>query len=725
MMGVVFAVTAACVYLAEKSRQRNQQRVLDAQFQAQTASFLAVEEAHSDAIKEKCRAISHSVRIRAALEEREVEDLYQNAISEFQNVLGSGVPNLNTTFGIRASFFRFFDAQGVLLAPEHESAGLVDHESLDESLVAMGKMLGDIGDQSVFLIALARSNQPRALREVVLTRIRDSNGRNLGALAVAFPISDLQDKGADGRDKISSGIWFNRRLYIDELDDLDRHIVAERIAAIPNHKAGHLFVELKKGPNLLYYEALDSEAKPAPTYQVCLYPLATSIRENRTLRWKIIGFGLGVLFCGFVVSFFFTEELAKPVDKIVAGSVENLTRRKQAEEDLRETNRELEKALTELKATQAQVIQQERLSAVGQMASGIAHDFNNTLVPILGFTDLLLTNDKLLDNKTEARRCLEMMRTAAKDAASVVSRLREFYRPTSSDEAFPIVDMAKVVRQAVSLTEPKWRSQSQAKGIQVEVTADIKAAPFVAGEESALREILTNLIFNAVDAMPNGGRVLLETSMEMNNAVVRVRDTGTGMSESIRQRCLEPFFSTKGELGTGLGLSMVHGIVERHRGNLEIESTLGQGTTFTIKLPLAENISTPVQEQTPLPASKSILNVLIVDDEPPVLEVLSRYLRTDGHAVATAESGREALAKFRHNLFDLVVLDRAMPDMSGDQTAQLIKESKQDTPVIMLTGFGNLVEVAGGHPENVDVVLSKPVTLDALRRTIGKLVHVA
>src|SRR5439155_894945 len=157
-----------------------------------TASFLAVEEAHSDAIKEKCRAISHSVRIRAALEEREVEDLYQNAISEFQSVLGSGVPNLNPTFGMRASFFRFFDAQGVLLAPEHESAGLVDHEALDESLVAMGKMLGEIGEQSVFLIALARSNQTRALREVVLTRIHNSNGRNLGALAVAFPISDLQ-----------------------------------------------------------------------------------------------------------------------------------------------------------------------------------------------------------------------------------------------------------------------------------------------------------------------------------------------------------------------------------------------------------------------------------------------------------------------------------------------------------------------------------------------------
>ena len=329
------------------------------------------------------------------------------------------------------------------------------------------------------------------------------------------------------------------------------------------------------------------------------------------------------------------------------------------------------------------------------MASGIAHDFNNTLMPILGFTELLLENDNLLDDKQEARRCLEMMRTSAKDAASVVSRLREFYRPASSDEAFPVVDMAKIVRQAVSLTEPKWRSQSQAKGLHVEVTTEIKAAPFVAGEESALREILTNLIFNAVDAMPKGGRVLLETSIEAENAVIRVRDTGTGMSESVRQRCLEPFFSTKGELGTGLGLSMVHGIVERHRGKLEIESTPGQGTTFTIRLPLAESDSTPVPAAAPAAKSKSILNVLIVDDELPVLEVLSRYLRCDGHSVATAESGREALEKFRHNFFDLVVLDRAMPDMSGDQTARFIKESKQDTPVIMLTGFGNLVEVTG------------------------------
>jgi len=726
MMLVVFAVMAASVYLAEENRRRNQQRVLDAQFEAHVRSFLAVEEARSDAIKEKCRALSHSVRLRAALEERDVDDLYQNAVTELQGILESGARDSGAALGIRASFFRFFDAGGVLLPPENQSAGLIDQGALDESLVAMGKVLREINDQSVGLIALARSNNPRALRQVVLTRIRDSNGRNLGALAVGFPIGSLQDPAVAGGGSINSGIWINRRLYVDELDPLDRHVVAERIgAALSQQRASHFSVGLKNGPNFVYYKALNPETHFSPAYQVCLYPLAASIREEQALRWKIIAFGLGVLFCGFAASFFFTGKLAKPVELIVAGSVENLTRRKQAEEDLHETNRELEKALAELKATQQQVIQQERLSAVGQMASGIAHDFNNALMPILGFSELLLENDGLLEDKAEARRCLEMLRTSAKDAANVVSRLREFYRPAGTDEEFPVVDLAKIVRQAVSLTEPKWRSQSQAKGLTVEVTTETKGSPFVAGEESALREILTNLIFNAVDAMPNGGHVWLETSIEGEDAVIRVRDTGTGMSESVRQRCLEPFFSTKGELGTGLGLSMVYGIVERHRGKLEIESTPGKGTTFVIRLPLADSESVPVPAMAPAAKLKSILNVLIVDDEPPVLEVLSRYLRCDGHAVATAESGREALEKFRHNSFDLVVLDRAMPDMSGDQTARFIKQSNQDTPVIMLTGFGNLVEVTGAHPQDVDVVLSKPVSLDVLRQTIGKLLHAA
>src|SRR5207244_6472151 len=218
------------------------------------------------------------------------------------------------------------------------------------------------------------------------------------------------------------------------------------------------------------------------------------------------------------------------------------------------------------------------------------------------------------------------LRTSAKDAASVVSRLREFYRPADSDEEFPIVDLANIVQQAVALTQPKWRGLTQVRGITITVETEFKAYPIVAGYESALREVLTNLLFNAVDAMPQGGRILLETSIENERAVLRIVDTGTGMTETVRRRCLEPFFSTKGDRGTGLGLSMVYGIVERHRGQLEIQSSLGKGTTFLIRLPLAEEMTASEAVLAVAPKPNSPLNVLIVDDEARSREVLSAYL---------------------------------------------------------------------------------------------------
>jgi len=726
-MVIVLGVTITTVYLAEENRRTNHQRALDAQFQNQVQSFLKIQETQSEAITEKCRALSRAVRIRAALEERDVDDMYRNALTELEGILEQPGDSAASQSEVgRASFFRFLDAEGEVLPPEGHPAGLIDQPSLHEALSAMGKVLREADDQAVGYIALARSNQPAALRQIVLTKIRDPGGRALGTLAVGFQIGHLQDSESGRTGAIQSGIWLNQRLYIENLSASDRRLIAEKISAASSRETISRFrVDLENGPHLLYYKALDPATQFAPAYQVCLYPLAIAIREEEALRWKIIALGLVVLSLGFAASLFIAKRLSKPVEEIVAGSVENQTRREQAETDLRETNRELEKTLRELKATQQQVIQQERLSAIGQMASGIAHDFNNTLTPILGFTELLLESDSLLDDKVEARRCLEMLRTSTKDAASVVSRLREFYRPADTDEEFPIVDLAKIVQQAVLLTEPKWRSQMQARGVTVEVKVEIIASPFVAGEESALREVLTNLIFNAVDAMPEGGRIVLETATEGSDAILHVRDSGTGMSESVRQRCLEPFFSTKGSLGTGLGLSMVYGIVERHRGKLEIESAVGRGTTFTIRLPLAEAGQASGSEIAAEAGALSSLRILIVDDEPSILEVVSSYLRCDGHSVATAASGREALEKFRRNHFDLVILDRVMPEMSGDQTARFIKQLNQDIPVIMLTGFGALIEVTGSQRQAVDIVLSKPVTIDALRSTIGKLLHAA
>jgi signal transduction histidine kinase len=724
LMLVVVAVTGITLYLAEKNLRTTRQQALDAQFQNQVRSFLAVQKARSGAIAEKCRELSHSVRLRAALEEKDFDDLYRNAITELQGVFAASDESDLDPDIVRASFFRFFDATGAIIPPGKHPAGLTDQAKLNDALAPMAKGLRDLNEQNLAYVALGRGNLPHLLREVVLTKIRDWKGRSLGALILGFPISHLEKDEGDLNTSINIGIWLDRQLYIDGLSAPDRHQIVDRVGNAMAQGAGHVEVDLQGGPHLLFYKALDPEARRQTAYQVCLYPLAASIREEQALRWKIIAFGLVVLSCGFAASSFLAKGLSKPVDKIVAGSVENLSRRKIAEHDLHEANRELEKALSDLKATQQQVIQQERLSAIGQMASGIAHDFNNTLTPILGFAEVMLKNPAMLDDREETLRCLEMLRTSAQDASNVVSRLREFYRPAETDEEFPIVDLAKIVQQAVSLTEPKWRYQAQATGNTIRVTTAFDATPMIAGEESALREVLTNLLFNAVDAMPEGGRISLETSVEDNKAVLRVSDTGTGMSESVRQRCLEPFFSTKGERGTGLGLSMVHGIVERHRGQLEIQSVIGKGTTFVIRIPVAESAPAPAVSLETL-ASKSKLNVLIVDDEPRVREVLSIYLRCDGHAVATAASGREALEKFRLQQFDLVILDRAMPEMNGEQTARFIKQLNQNIPVIMLTGFGALIEVTGAQPQAVDVVLSKPVTLDALRRTIDKLLHAA
>lgn len=726
MMVVVVAITGATLYLAENNLQSKHQEALNAQFQDQVRFFLALQDAQLGATTEKCRAVARSVRMRAALEEDDVDDLYRNAFTELQGIFNPTAKEQTDSHILRASFFRFLDANGRVLPPHEHPAGLTDQISADETLAPMSKAFQQLEDQATGYIALARGNEPTALRLVVLTKILDWDNKPLGALVLGFPVGNVTNKAASPGGEIKNGIWLDHRLYIDGLSSPDRHHVVRRVnEEMQLEPAGHVFVELENGPHLLFYKALNPETKLSPAYEICVYPLAASLREQRALRWKIIAFGLGVLICGFAASLFISKNLSEPVKKIVAGSVENFTKRQRAERDLRKVNRELEKTLYELKTTQQQVIQQERLSAIGQMASGIAHDFNNALTPILGFADLLIESPAILENKEERNRCLSMLRTAAQDASSVVHRLREFYRPLESNEEFPVIDLTKIVEQAVSLTEPKWRSQAQASGITIDVATRLDNVPLVAGEESALREVLTNLIFNAVDAMPDGGLITIQTATEGDEALLHVTDTGAGMTEAVRQRCLEPFFSTKGALGTGLGLSMVYGIIERHRGKLDIQSAPGKGTTFTIRLPLAAPMSAQQSIAAPGAKASSALNVLVVDDEPRVRELLSAYLGCDGHRVTTANSGREGLQRFKQQRFDLVVTDRAMPEMSGDQMAGFIKQVNPNIPVVLLTGFGALIEVTGAQPKDVDVVLSKPISLSALRKTIDTLLHAA
>jgi signal transduction histidine kinase len=268
-------------------------------------------------------------------------------------------------------------------------------------------------------------------------------------------------------------------------------------------------------------------------------------------------------------------------------NVSEIIERRRTAETLQVTNLRLEEALAELRATQEEITRQERLRALGQMASGIAHDFNNTLSLILGYTQMLLAGSIDPQDRQKVTRALQVIDMAARDAARGVGRLREFYRPREKGEAFLPVNLNEVVGQTTSLTQPRWMTQAQADGLAIHVETALGDIPPVLGNEAALREMLTNLIFNAVDAMPEGGTITIRTRAEGERVLLEVSDTGTGMTEETRQRCLDPFFTTKGERGTGLGLAMVDGITRRHEGTIEVKSELGCGTSVTVRLPVS------------------------------------------------------------------------------------------------------------------------------------------
>ena len=384
----------------------------------------------------------------------------------------------------------------------------------------------------------------------------------------------------------------------------------------------------------------------------------------------------------------------------------------------------------ELHRTQRTIIEQERLNAVGKMASGLAHDFNNALVPISGYAEMLLEHPDILQDLAKASKYLKLIMTGVEDAASVVSRLREFYRKREEGETYRPLSLNQMVEQAVALTRPRWRDEALGSGRTILVETDIKPIPKVLGSESELRELLTNLIFNAVDAMPEGGTIRIRTGLREApvadgaapgepQVFLEVGDTGTGMTEEVRRRCLEPFFSTKGERGTGLGLPMVFGIVKRHRGTLDIDSTVGKGTTFIVLLPPDTTQTREVQQRTQGPSGP--LSVLVVDDEPIARDVLTEYLTGDGHTVQTAVNGRDGIEKFKTGQFEVVITDRAMPEVGGDQLAAMVKEASPTTPVVLLTGFGDLMNAAGEKPDGVDLVVKKPIRLGTLREVLVKV----
>lgn len=406
------------------------------------------------------------------------------------------------------------------------------------------------------------------------------------------------------------------------------------------------------------------------------------------------------------------EQLSEANEKL-----ERLVNKRTSE--LSSTNDKLQSALTELKESEQKVIRQERLGAIGEMAGGICHNLNNMLFPALALTDHLLM-DKTIS--PEQKKLLELIQTGTSDAAELVSRLGAYHKNESFDlESRVPVDLKELLIELRLLTMPKWKTEPQAGGRNIDMLLELADVPIINSNPSDLRQVFSNLVFNSVDALPSGGTIKVNLEQVGNEVVVVFSDNGVGMTETVRNKCFEPFFSTKGSsLGTGLGLYTCATAVTRNSGTIEVESKLGVGSTFRIKLPIDSKKN--YDQRTQSLNDISSLRILLIDDEESVRSSISMLLESAGHQVDVAENAEAGVAAFFHGKYDVVICDYTMPDMTGRRVASIVKERDPDVYFILITGWPltQLETLPDALAE--DFVLEKPFTIHSLTNALYKCI---
>jgi two-component system, cell cycle sensor histidine kinase and response regulator CckA len=366
-----------------------------------------------------------------------------------------------------------------------------------------------------------------------------------------------------------------------------------------------------------------------------------------------------------------------------------------------------------------------RMEMLGQMAMGIAHDFNNLLTSILGHVELL----KAVLAEGEHAEHLRPMERAALDGAALVRKIQRYIRH-EKEERFALVNLATIVEETAALTRPYWQNEPRRIGIDITLQREVEQVPPVRGSEPELREVLVNLVLNAVQAMPEGGTLTLRAFGDQQAVYVEVEDTGVGMPESVRQRIFEPLFTTKGESGTGMGLTVSYGIVEEHDGRIDVRSRPGHGTCFTLRFPTADTSPAHPADDGDAPAEECAdepgdaprsLRLLVVDDEPMVRTVTAKLLRMRGHEVTEAGGGHDALHIVSSCSdgppFDLIVTDLGMPEMSGAELAYHLGQVCPTIPIVLLTGHTD----AEDRSDHVTAVVKKPFRIDALDATLQRV----
>ena len=378
---------------------------------------------------------------------------------------------------------------------------------------------------------------------------------------------------------------------------------------------------------------------------------------------------------------------------------------------------ELQKAYDSLKSAQDHAVAIEKLRALGQMAAGVAHDFNNTLAVILARSEAAMweTDGQALDPE-RIRGQLQHVLQAAREGAATVRRIQE-YSGIRRDQPAGSVDLNMAVRNVIELSRPRWQSDPAARGIRIEVVTELEEIPPVRSNPAELSAILSNLIFNSVEAMPEGGRITFVTRQDGDRVRLEITDTGIGMSEEVRRRIFEPFYTTK-KTGQGLGMSIVQGILARHGAEIEVASQEGAGTTTTILMPISSETVAPAtphaEIKRPARSKAPRLSILLVDDDERVRSVIHDMLVIGGMDVVSVDSGEAALAALKRRAFDVVVTDLSMPGMGGIELSARIKERHSDIPVVLMSGRATEQVEQEIREAHIDHVLQKPFEIASL-----------
>ncbi len=369
-----------------------------------------------------------------------------------------------------------------------------------------------------------------------------------------------------------------------------------------------------------------------------------------------------------------------------------------------------------LKAAQERMVLMEKMHALAELAGGITHDVRNLLAPALMAVDLL--REEITD--AVWHRHLQTIQRAILDALTILNRLRLFGKPANEQQVLVPINLNELVTDTLALTHPKWSHEPRRRGVEIRVQTHLAPdLPPVLGNPVELRQVLVNLIFNAVEAMPQGGTLTLRTFANSKEVVIAVQDTGIGISPTVQRRLFEPFFTTKGAQGTGLGLSICYGIVSRHGGTIEVQSEEGKGTTFLVRLPAAPQ---PTPRAEALLAQLPPLRILLIDDDETGSAALAEVLRKAGHKVDIALTGHEGLQLFHPNAYEIVIVDWLMPGVNGLEVAKAIREMAPHQPIILTTAWQSQL---GAVPENlVDAVFAKPWTNESLFAALQKALAV-